>query len=135
MSESRSACGRRAAWLAALLPTLVAALVFSAYFQAQPHWLADPDAQDYAQLGRQLAAGRGPITRYMPWNGLDYLTQRGGVPTDGDSAPTWPNIVRFPLTPLLMALGFLAFGPGDAAVHLPAGLAFILAAGCAGLLG
>jgi hypothetical protein len=125
--------------LPVLLPTLVAALVFLAYFRAQPHWLADPDAQDYAQLGRQIAAGRGPTTRYMPWNGLAFLTQRGGIPTgadaDVDAVPFWPNIARFPLTPSLMALGFLAFGPGDEAVHLPAGLAFILTAGCAGLLG
>ena len=48
------ACGRRATWLSALLPTLVAAVVFALYYQAQPHWLADPDAQDYAQLGRQI---------------------------------------------------------------------------------
>jgi 4-amino-4-deoxy-L-arabinose transferase-like glycosyltransferase len=113
----------------------LAALVFVLYFRAQPHWLADPDAQDYAQAGRQLAAGRGPTTRFMPWNGLDYLVQRGAPAGDTSDAPSWPNIVRFPLTPLLMALSFLAFGPGDEAVHLPAGLAFVLTAGCAGLLG
>jgi hypothetical protein len=138
VSEAQCRCGRRATWLAALLPTLVAAVVFVLYFQAQPHWLADPDAQDYAQLGRQIAAGRGPTTRYMPWNGLDFLTQRGGSgargDASGDAVPTWPNIVRFPLTPLLMALGFAAFGAGDEAAHLPAGLAFVLTAGCAGML-
>jgi Dolichyl-phosphate-mannose-protein mannosyltransferase len=121
--------------LAVLLPTLVAAAVFIAYFQAQPHWLADPDAQDYAQLGRQIAAGRGPTTAYMPWNGLDYLAERGRATVDGDGAPNWPNIVRFPLTPFLMGFGFLVFGPSDEAVHLPAGLAFILTAGCAAWLG
>jgi hypothetical protein len=122
-----------------LLPTLVAAVVFLLYFQAQPHWLADPDAQDYAQLGRQLAAGRGPTTRYMPWNGLDFLTDRGEPDltpgAGGEAAPSWPNIGRFPLTPFLLALGFAALGPSDETVHLPAGLAFILTAGCAGLLG
>jgi len=121
--------------LAVLLPTIVTAVVFVLYFQAQPHWLADPDAQDYAQLGRQLASGRGPTTRFMPWNGLDYLTRRGATTADGDGVPAWPNIVRFPLTPALMAPGFLAFGPNDEAVHLPAGLAFVLTAGCAASLG
>lgn len=121
--------------LAVVLPVLVAAVVFALYFQAQPHWLADPDAQDYAQLGRQLAAGRGPETRFMPWNGLDYLTQRGAVLMNQEGMPAWPNVARFPLTPALMALGFLAFGPSDEAVHLPAGLAFVLTAGCAAWLG
>ena len=59
--------------LVALVPILVAAVVFGLYFQAQPHWLADPDAQDYAQLGRQIAAGRGASTLYMP-------VERAGVP-------------------------------------------------------
>ena len=121
--------------LPVVLPVLVAAVVFALYFRAQPHWLADPDAQDYAQLGRQLAAGRGPSTRYLPWNGLDYLVQRGVALGAGQADASWPNIVRFPLTPALMALGFLVAGPSDEAVHLPAGLAFILTAGCAALLG
>jgi 4-amino-4-deoxy-L-arabinose transferase-like glycosyltransferase len=112
----------------------VAAVVFGLYFQAQPHWLADPDAQDYAQLGRQIAAGRGPSTRYMPWNGLDFLAERDAGSLVGES-PSWPNIVRFPLTPVLMALGFAVAGPADEAAHLPAGLSFILTAGCAALLG
>jgi hypothetical protein len=115
---------------------MVAALaVFSLYFQAQPHWLADPDAQDYAQLGRQLAAGRGPTTHYLPWNGVAYLAERGAGAAGWDTDASWPNIVRFPLTPVLMALGFGVFGPTDEAVHWPAGLAFVLAAGGAGLLG
>jgi 4-amino-4-deoxy-L-arabinose transferase-like glycosyltransferase len=118
-----------------MLSLLVAAVVFGLYFRAQPHWLADPDAQDYAQLGRQLAAGRGPSTRYLPWNGLDYLVQRGVALGAGQADASWPNIVRFPLTPALMALGYLVAGPSDEAVHLPAGLAFILTAGCAALLG
>jgi 4-amino-4-deoxy-L-arabinose transferase-like glycosyltransferase len=121
--------------MATLLPTLVAAVVVVLYFRAQPHGLADPDAQDYAQLGRQLAAGRGPTTRSMPWNGLDYLSRRAQADADAGAHDSWPNIVRFPLTPFLMAVGFAAFGPSDEAVHLPAGLAFVLTAGCAGLLG
>jgi hypothetical protein len=110
---------------------MAAAIVFGLYFQAQPHWLADPDAQDYAQLGRQLASGRGPSTRYMPLNGLAYLA--GWSP--GSAAESWPNIVRFPLTPMLMAVGFAAVGPSDQAVHWPGGLAFVLTAACAAWLG
>ena len=64
------------ATFAILLPILLASVIFALYFRAQPHWLADPDAQDYAQLGRQIAAGRGPTTLFMPWNGLDYLHRR-----------------------------------------------------------
>jgi len=120
--------------LAIVFPTLVATVVMVLYFLAQPHWLADPDAQDYAQLGRQWAAGRGSITRYMPWNGLDYLTSRGQRVGGDGIAPSWPNIVRFPLTPVLMAVGFTVFGPNDDAVHVPASLAFVLTAGGAALL-
>ena len=127
---------------ALLLPALAAAMIFALYFRAQPHWLADPDAQDYAQLGRQLAAGRGPTTSFMPWNGLDFLRQRAEdlASPEVDSAPDappgrWPNIVRFPLTPAMMALSFLAFGVGDEAVHVPAGYAYVLAAASASLLG
>lgn len=127
--------GRSVGGLVAAVPVLAALVVFALYFQAQPHWLADPDAQDYAQLGRQLAAGRGPITRYLPWNGVAYLAERGTAGAGWDAGAPWPNIVRFPLTPVLMALGFGVFGPTDEAVHWPAGLAFVLAAGCAGLLG
>ena len=121
----------RAFRFALILPLLLAATVMVLYYLAQPHWLADPDAQDYAQLGRQLAAGRGPVSGFLPWNGLAYLTERGesvDVPT------SWPPIARFPLTPFLMALSFVVGGPNDAAVHLPAALAFVLTAGCAALL-
>lgn len=118
-------------WLAVLLPVALAAMFFVGYFRAQPHWLADPDAQDYAQLGRQMAAGRGATTRFMPWNGLDFLAKRD--PAFSPDAP-WPNIVRFPLTPVLMAASFAVFGPTDEAVHLPDALAYVLAAGLAGLL-
>ena len=121
----------RAFRLAVVLPTLVATVVMVMYFLAQPHWLADPDAQDYAQLGRQLAAWRGPVTGFLPWNGVAYLTARG---QHVDSESSWPNIGRFPLTPLLMALSFVVYGPNDEAVHLPAGLAFVLTAGGAALL-
>lgn len=119
---------------AALVSVAVAAAVFLLYFRAQPHWLADPDAQDYAQLGRQLAAGRGPVTAYLPWNGAAYLAGRGAGPGGWDASAAWPNIARFPLTPVLMAAAFGAFGPSDAAVHLPAGLAFVLGAGVAALV-
>ncbi|MGE3273033.1 MAG: ArnT family glycosyltransferase [Chloroflexota bacterium] len=128
----------RAFRLALVLPVLVATVVMVLYYLAQPHWLADPDAQDYAQLGRQLAAGRGPTTRFMPWNGLDFLAGRGDQWTDAaaPSASTysWPNIGRFPLTPLLMSVSFAVNGPNDDAVHLPAALAFVLTAGCSALL-
>jgi 4-amino-4-deoxy-L-arabinose transferase-like glycosyltransferase len=122
---------RQAYRLALVLPLLLAAAVMVLYFQAQPRWLADPDAQDYAQLGRQLAAGRGPVTSFLPWNGVAYLAERGQAVQDTSS---WPNITRFPLTPVLMALSFGVFGASDEAVHLPAALAFVGTAGCAALL-
>lgn len=120
----------RAYRLAVALPLLVAAAIMALYFQAQPHWLADPDAQDYAQLGRQLMAGRGFVTGFLPWNGVAYLSERG----NSLDATSWPNITRFPLTPALMAVSFGVFGANDEAVHLPAALAFVTTAGCAALV-
>ena len=68
----------RNGWLlAVLLPTLVAALVFALYFLAQPHWLADPDAQDYAQLGRQIVSWRGPTSHEPNRNGTAYYRIQG----------------------------------------------------------
>ncbi|MCC6177486.1 MAG: glycosyltransferase family 39 protein [Chloroflexi bacterium] len=145
---ARRPSGRAANVLTALVPGLVAATIWLLYFQAQPHWLADPDAQDYAQIGRQIVAGRGPTTRFMPWNGLDFLRTRveHGTPTSSatsaltsgiqqDRPPlSWPGITRVPLTPGLMALSFGAFGVSDESVHLPAALGYVLAAVGAGLL-
>jgi len=126
---------RRSTFFAAMVPAAVATLIFVLYFQAQPHWLADPDAQDYAQIGRQLASGRGITTHYLPWNGAAYLSERGAGAVAWDSTGPWPNIARFPLMPVLMAAGFSTLGLVAEAVHLPAGLGFILAATCAGWLG
>jgi hypothetical protein len=116
--------------LVLLLPSVFAALLFALYYRAQPHWLADPDAQDYAQLGRQMASGRGPTTYFMPWDGLDYLHQRGEFRPSGP----WPNIVRFPFVSTMMAATFITLGTSDHTVHLPDAIAYVLAAGCAGLL-
>ena len=121
--------GKRARHAAWGVPLALAVLIACLYFRAQPHWLADPDAQDYAQLGRQLAQGRGPVTGFMPWNAFDFYAERGVELT------TWPNITRFPLMPALMGLAFAAFGPNDESVHLPAILGYVLAAAGAGLLG
>ena len=121
--------GKRACHAAYGVPLALAVLVGCLYFRAQPHWLADPDAQDYAQLGRQLVQGRGPITGFMPWNAFEFYAERGVELTD------WPNVTRFPLMPALMALAFAAFGANDQAVHLPAMLGYALAAAGAGLLG
>ena len=121
--------GSRARHAAYLLPLALAALIGALYFRVQPHWLADPDAQDYAQLGRQLVMGRGPVTAFMPWNALEFLSGRGA------DLGAWPNVTRFPLMPALMALAFGLFGANDEAVHLPALLGYALAACGAGLLG
>jgi len=112
-----------------LLSLVVAGLVWLLYFRAQPHLLTFPDAQDYAQVGRQLVWGRGPTTNFMPWNGLEFLHALGAESSD------WPNITRFPLIPGLMAAAFTLLGPSDEAAHLPGALAYLLTAVGAGLLG
>ncbi len=99
---------RRYLWLT--LGLLAAGIVlFMLTYSHQSVPLAGIDAEDYATIGRQLAQRQGFTTLFMPLNGLAWLKDHGMV------QPPWPNISRFPLPPLVMALIFRMFGPSDVA--------------------
>lgn len=82
-------------------------------YRAQAVPLAGIDAEDYAQIGRQIAEGQGFTTLFLPLNGLAWLLETGRSLT-----PPWPNISRFPLPPLFMAGVFTVLGPSDLAASL-----------------
>ncbi|MFN8535038.1 MAG: glycosyltransferase family 39 protein [Dehalococcoidia bacterium] len=97
-----------------IVTLLVLGVVLWAFtFRAQAVPLAGIDAEDYAQIGRQIAEGRGFTTLFLPLNGLAWLQQHAR-PLD----PPWPNISRFPLPPLVMAAIFRLIGPSDLAASL-----------------
>lgn len=86
-------------------------ILFALAYAHQSVPLAGIDAEDYGQMGRQIATGQGFSSLFMPLNGLAFLKERGLSLT-----PPWPNISRFPLPPLVMALIFRIFGASDLAV-------------------
>src|SRR6266508_2877520 len=75
-----------------LLSLVVAGLVWLLYFRAQPHLLTFPDAQDYAQVGRQLVWGRGPTTNFMP--GVPNRAIGPTSPVFRSSPASWPRPSR-----------------------------------------
>ncbi|MGH0032425.1 MAG: ArnT family glycosyltransferase [Myxococcota bacterium] len=97
--------------IAALLAGLASAAVLALFAFTFVDGLWRPDAFDYAQIARELAQGRGFGSRHAIYAlHLDFLKEHGLLDV------TWPNLHRFPLPSLGMALGFLAFGVGEAVV-------------------
>ena len=83
--------------------------------------LSRPDGFDYAQIGRELAEGRGFSSRQAIYAlHLRFLKEH-----DLLQAP-WPNLHRFPLPSLTMAALFLVLGAGVPAV-LTYGIGFHVA--------
>lgn len=93
-------------WIAALI------LWIPFYWHARHVALLNPDAQDYAQIARNLSAGKGFITDCMPLSGLEWMRQTGRL------GQPWWNVHRFPLPSLIEAGLFRVFGPTDFAASL-----------------
>jgi 4-amino-4-deoxy-L-arabinose transferase-like glycosyltransferase len=83
--------------------------------------LLNPDAQDYAQIARNVARGEGMITQTMPLSGLEWMRQSGRL-----GRPWW-NVHRFPLPCLVEAGLFRIFGATDFAASLFSALFFFAA--------
>ncbi|MCS6803270.1 MAG: glycosyltransferase family 39 protein [Chloroflexota bacterium] len=99
-------------------------------YRAQEVPLAGIDAEDYAQIGRQIAQGQGFTTLFLPLNGLAWLLETGR-----SVIPPWPNISRFPLPPLFMAGVFKVVGPSDLAASSFSLFGYLLGIPFAVLLG
>ncbi|MCS7002449.1 MAG: hypothetical protein NZ518_06340, partial [Dehalococcoidia bacterium] len=105
-------------------------ILWTAVIAQQSIVLVGIDAEDYAQMGRQIASGAGFTSLFMPLNGLAWLQQQGK-----SLEPPWPNISRFPLPPLVMAGLFRIFGPNDYAAAGYSLIGYLAAAPFAFLIG
>lgn len=103
-------------WVIALaLIALPPALLYVHYRLMFPG-LTNPDAMDYAQIGRNLHEGRGFVTYVLRPLALNH----------GADALRQPEMTHGPLYPLLLALAFGALGVKDNVVALVSGLFYVL---------
>lgn len=104
---------------------LLAALSLFLFYKAEYNGLHNPDAQDYAQIGRNMADGRGFTTYILRPLALSH----------GDDPLRQPDVTHGPLYPFALAVAFGALGASDHAVVLVSGLFFILTCPLIYLLG
>lgn len=90
------------------------------YLHARPT-VRNPDAQDYAQIARNVFQGKGFQTDVMPLAGLEWMRQTGRL------GGVWWNVHRFPLPSVVEAGLFRVFGPTDFAAALFSALFFFAA--------
>ncbi|MCB1056533.1 MAG: glycosyltransferase family 39 protein [Acidobacteria bacterium] len=115
---------RRRDVVAALLATLLSGLVLAglAGFTVERIW--HNDGLDYAQIAREVADGHGMSSRQAIYAlHLRFLADHGLLDEP------WPNLHRFPLPTLTLALLFLVFGAGTTAVLAQGVLAVALTSG------
>jgi 4-amino-4-deoxy-L-arabinose transferase-like glycosyltransferase len=103
-------------------------LLLYVYYKLMFTGLTNPDAMDYAQLGRNLAQGRGFVT-YI----LRPLAFRGGF--ENVDPLHAPDVTHGPLFPFLLALGFGASSAKDSIAALVSAGFYLLNVPVAYLLG
>jgi 4-amino-4-deoxy-L-arabinose transferase-like glycosyltransferase len=104
---------------------LLAGIVFLAVYGIRFRELLDPSAMQQAQLGRELAEGRGYTTKVLTPLDLYFdRTVRGRV-----------EVATPPLGPLVLALSFRLFGASDGSAALASGVAYVLSVVAAWALG
>ncbi|HEY3267756.1 MAG TPA: glycosyltransferase family 39 protein [Armatimonadota bacterium] len=107
------AAAPRREWRNVSLLMLVAAVLWvPLYWQSRFVALLNPDAQDYAQIARNILEGKGMLSNTMPLCGLEWMKQTGrlGMP--------WWNVHRFPFPSVIEAGLFRIFGANDFAAVL-----------------
>ena len=91
-------------------------LLLFVYFKTMFPGLTNPDALDYAQLGRNLSAGRGFVTSIL----------RPLALTHGSNPLAQPDVTHGPLYPFLLALAFGMLGAKDTTVAIVSGVFYLL---------
>jgi hypothetical protein len=104
----------------ALVFLLAVVLWTAIYLHAAPT-VRNPDAQDYAQIARNVQQGKGFRTDVMPLAGLEWMRQTGRL------GQPWWNVHRFPLPSVVEAGLFKVLGPTDFAAALFSALFFFAA--------
>lgn len=87
---------------------------YQTYFQG----LASSDGIHYAEVGRNVAQGRGLIQRILYPGLWSYFPSR----------ESQPFFVHAPLLPVLLSLAFKVFGTSDAAAVIPSAASFVACA-------
>jgi hypothetical protein len=94
-----------------LAPIFLLSLTYRAVF----HGLSQPEAMDFAQLGRNLLSGNGFTTEILRPLALTATTD----------PLRQPDLTHGPLFPLLLAVVFGMWGPHDAAAALTSALCYL----------
>ena len=103
-------------WLIPLVLIVVPLLLLIIYSKTMFPGLTNTDALDFAQLGRNISAGRGMVTYVLHPLAL----------THGSNALRQPDVTHSPLFPFLLALAFGAAGARDSVASGVSGLFYLL---------
>lgn len=103
-------------WLLPLLLIVAPLLMLVIYSRAMFPGLTNADALDFAQVGRNISAGRGMVTYVLHPLAL----------THGTSALRQPDVIHGPLFPFLLALAFGAVGAKDSVASAVSGLFYLM---------
>ena len=103
-------------WLLPLVLIVVPLLLLIIYSKTMFPGLTNTDALDFAQLGRNISAGRGMVTYVLHPLAL----------THGSNALRQPDVTHSPLFPFLLALAFGAAGARDSVASGVSGLFYLL---------
>lgn len=112
-------------WVVGLALLLLPPALLYVHYRLMFPGLTNPDAFDYAQLGRNLHEGRGFVTYVLRPLALSY----------GSDPLRQPDLTHGPLYPLLLALAFGAVGVKDNVVAAISGLFYVLTVPVIYLLG
>ncbi len=102
---------------------IIAAGVWSSYYNSSFKFLFLNDAMDYAAIGRNVARGDGFVSSYLTPLGLAC---KGGLPH--------PDLWRAPFWPLVLGLFVKLLGATDQVVAIATGFFFVAGAGLVFLL-
>jgi hypothetical protein len=104
------------AWVLTIAMLTVPPLLLALYFKTMFPGLTHSDALDFAQLGRNLSAGRGFTT---------YILRPLAL-THGANPTMQPEMMHGPLYPFLLALGFGVLGVKDTSAAVVSGIFYLL---------
>lgn len=103
-------------WVITLGLILVPIALLYVHYRLMFPGLTNPDALDFAQVGRNLHEGRGFVTYVL----------RPLALTHGSDALRQPDLVHGPLYPFVLAMAFGALGAKDNVVALVSGIFYLL---------
>src|SRR5689334_17775228 len=99
-----------------LLLITIPPLLLVLYCRVMFPGLTNPDAMDFAQLGRNLSSGQGFVTHMLRPLALEH----------GPNILHQPEVTHGPLYPFILALAFGIFGSKDAVVAGVSGIFYLL---------